>query len=90
MPENLTVAELLTASKQAHAEYRRWAGTIDKQGKVAQPYDEPRCVAAVEKALATMEQAHALDPTHTDPAWQSPEGQLREPLTRFYLKFLSA
>ncbi|HJP60598.1 MAG TPA: hypothetical protein VJ865_11375 [Gemmatimonadaceae bacterium] len=88
MPVLPTVAELLAQSKQAHTEYRRFAGSVDKKGKMIQPYDEQRCVAAVERAKSTREQAHALDPEHSDPAWQT-NGVMHTELLAFYEKFLA-
>ncbi len=68
----MTVAELLTASRQAHQRYRlQHAGRIDKTGKVAHQPELKPSGEAIQDALRLRLDAHQLDPQHTDPAWLS-------------------
>lgn len=58
----MTVADLLYASRGHHTHYRR---------AVAAKADAAVVDQHVTAALATREQAHALDPEHVHPAWQA-------------------
>lgn len=81
------VCDLLEASRRFHRDYRRYAGSTDKDGKVTQPYDEVQCQDAVKAALETRQEADKLDPKHKDPAWQLDQAPHKD-LVKFYRQFL--
>lgn len=63
------IAELLAQSRAAHRDKKKAAGTVDKTGQVTSAPDYPTAESHIAKALRLREQAEALDPVHTDPAW---------------------
>lgn len=74
----MTAAVLLAQSRAAHDDYRRCAAKGRKpDGWQAHLWD----------ALTCREQAHALDPHHTDPAWSDDTVSHAE-LVAFYRKQL--
>ncbi len=65
----MTVAEHLTASREAHREYRANAGHIRGDGTVGSLGNEVIAEAAIKTALSHRQSAESMDPTHTDAAW---------------------
>ena len=66
-----SVATLLAQSRSGHLRKKHQAGKADKRGSVVSPPDYPQAEQAIREAIRTREEAHALDPDHTDPAWVS-------------------
>jgi hypothetical protein len=64
-----TVAALLSQSRAAHDRKKKAAGLTDKKGIVTRHPDYPTAEAETREALRLREEAHALDPDHTAPAW---------------------
>lgn len=64
------VADELRASRAAHTRYRQAAGKIDSKGNVSEAKNHDVCRVALEEALNHRTAAHALDPEHTDAAWE--------------------
>ena len=64
-----TVAQLLSQSRAAHLRKKHAAGKANRDGIVTQRPNYPEAEQAIRDALALREQAHALDPDQTDPAW---------------------
>lgn len=62
----MTVADLLTASREAH---RRKHALANRRLNGQHVPDYPAAEAAIADALDLRLQAHTLDPDHTDPAW---------------------
>ena len=88
----MTVTALLEASRQAHTRYRAAAGRIGTKGTVIQEPALLSCGDAVRAALAARTEAHALDPTHSDPAWHAQAQAMRashEALVAFYVAYLA-
>ena len=81
----MTVAELLAASRAAHAAYQQEQRKTDGKTSLA---NYALCEQHVARAYETRAQAHAADPDHADAAWQSdtvPHARLME----FYARYPS-
>lgn len=65
----MTVADLLTASRQHALQRKRLAGRANKDGHITHRPNYPAAEQAAAQALKLRLQAHDLDPDHTDPAW---------------------
>src|SRR3990167_1542909 len=87
-----SVATLLAQSRAAHLRKKHHAGKADKRGSVVPPPDYPQAEQAIREAIRTREEAHALDPDHTDPAWVSDQalnhGVSHEVLMAFFRQYL--
>lgn len=64
------IARLLTAARKAHDAKKRAAGTVAADSKTSAP-DYPTAEGYIREALRLRQEAHDLDPDHTDPAWQT-------------------
>lgn len=88
----MTVAQLLSTSRQAHQRYRSLAGRIGKDGKVNVQPRLGACGDAIREALAARTDADALDPAHTDHAWLDDAEAMRSDhasLVQFYVAYLA-
>ena len=89
---SLTVATLLAQSRAAHLRKKHHAGRADPKGRVLSAPDYPQAEHAIREAIRTREEAHALDPDHTDPAWVSDQalnhGVSHEVLMAFFRQYL--
>lgn len=65
----MTVSELLTASRAAHAQYR--ANVAHRLAAGVQPGNPVAARAALEQAATLRKQAEDADPQHVDAAWAS-------------------
>lgn len=63
------VEALLRQSRAAHDRKKQAAGLTDKDGKVTRRPNYPQAEAEMCEALRLRQEAHALDPEHTSPAW---------------------
>ena len=68
----MTIAELLVMSRQAHSEYQQNQTRMSRQGTSVvlvdgQPFDAGE---ALQRAYVRRQQAHDLDPSKADAAWQ--------------------
>src|SRR3990167_8808561 len=89
----LTVAILLAQSRAAHLRKKHHAGRADKKGTVISPPDYPQAEQAIREAIRYREEAHTLDPDHTDPVWVSDQalnrGVSHEALLAFFRQYLT-
>lgn len=88
------IADLLAQSRAAHQRYRSSAGRISTTGKIAVAPHLLACGQAVQEALRTRTEAHALDPQQADAAaWeadrQALKGATSDSLIEFYAAYLS-
>jgi len=67
----MTVSDLLAAARKAHLAKKHAAGKVGSDGKVTSNPNYPTAEAHIREALRLRQQAHALDPQHLDPAWQT-------------------
>lgn len=84
----MTVAELLSASRAAHAVYRDNAGRVHSDGSILTLGDRNRAYQAVQTAADCRQQANDADPTHSDPEWLNDPAPDAD-LSSFYARFLS-
>ena len=82
----VSVADLLTQSRQAHARYRRLSHDTKNTHLLAQG-------EAIQAALLARLSAEHLDPAHDDPAWledaQAQKGLTSDELITFYGRYLA-
>lgn len=68
---NAQISALLGQSRAAHDRKKKAAGLTDKDGKITRTPDYREAEAEMREALRLREEAHALDPDHTSPAWHA-------------------
>lgn len=88
-----TVPDLLRTSREAHQRYHVASGEIYHDGRVKRYPHEPGRVTAIQEALDARLAAEAMDPDHSDPAWDTDltvnRGISSADLLTFYTTFLS-
>lgn len=70
----MTVATLLQQSRSAHLAGKLAAGRTDANGVVVSALDTVKAKASIYESLSLREDAHALDPDMSDPAWSADLG----------------
>lgn len=87
-----TVANHLTAAREAHRQYRDVAGVIEANGDVRKHKDRAASKAAIKAARRHRQKAEALDPMRSDPAWADDatanRGVTHDELMDFYARVL--
>lgn len=87
-----SVADALTASRDAHMRYHVASGEIFRDGTLKRHPHEPARVVAIQAALDARLAAEAADPAHADPAWAEDQSANRgvssSDLLLFYTGFL--
>jgi hypothetical protein len=87
------VNTLLSQSRAAHDRKKRAAGQTDKDGKVTRSPNYPEAEADIRTALELRQQAHALDPDHTSPAWMADQlankGLTHQQMCQWFTEYLA-
>lgn len=89
----MTVAQLLQQSRAEHMQKKQAAGRTDAKGMITSRPNHPKAEGHIREAIRLREEAHALDPEQTDPAWVADRaannGVASEALLAWFRRYLT-